>query len=153
MRDAVPDLYRRHIVDAGKEAEFFVLLAFLVTFIVVRFITHSIRAGRHLPGVHNISHGDTHIHHLVPGIILLLLTGFLALSLDPDFRPFIAIFFGIGAALTLDEFALWLNLKDVYWAKQGRDSIDAVVVFSTIVGISVVGWNFFVELFKVAVDR
>jgi len=152
LLDAIPELYHRHIVDAGKEPQFFVLLAFLLTFIVVRFITHSIRAGRHIPGVHNISHGTMHIHHLVPGIILLLLTGYLSLALDPDYRSFIAIFFGIGAALTLDEFALWLNLEDVYWAKQGRDSIDAVIVFATLGGISVIGWPFFLELGRVLLD-
>src|SRR5262245_20065529 len=112
--DALPDLYERHIVDAGKQPQFFVLLAFLLTFIVVRFITHSIRAGRHIPGVHNISHGGKHIHHLVPGIILLLITGYLGVATAID-RSLLAVLYGIGAALTLDEFALWLNLEDVYW--------------------------------------
>lgn len=143
--DILPDLYQRHIVDVGKEPQFLVLLAFLLTFSAVRFITHSIRRGRRLPFIHNISAGGRHIHHLVPGILLLLITGYLSAALDPTYRDEIAVFFGIGAALTLDEFALWLNLADVYWAKQGRDSIDAVVIFATIVGIALVGGQFFLN--------
>lgn len=146
--DILPDLYQRHVVDAGKQPQFFVLLAFLATFSLVRFITHSIRAGRRLPFIHNISAGGRHIHHLVPGIILLLITGYLGAALDPTWREQLAILFGIGAALTLDEFALWLNLEDVYWAKQGRDSIDAVVIFATLAGISVVGGQFFIEVIR-----
>jgi hypothetical protein len=148
--DAVPELYQRHIVDMGRQAQFFVLIAFLLTFITVRFITHSIRAGRHIPGIHNISHGGTHIHHLVPGIILLLITGYLGVATHLD-SSFIAVFYGIGAALTLDEFALWLNLEDVYWAKQGRDSIDAVVIFATLAWIFAVGGQFYIEVGKVGV--
>ena len=53
-----------------------------------------------------------------------------------------------GAALTLDEFALWLNLEDVYWAKQGRESIDAVVLFGSLLSLSVLGKGFFAELLK-----
>ncbi len=50
-----------------------------------------------------------------------------------------AILFGIGAALTLDEFALWLHLEDVYWSEQGRQSIDAVIVFSIVSGFMLIG--------------
>lgn len=149
--DILPDLYQRHIVDAGKEPQFFVLLSFLLTFAAVRLITHGIRGGW-LPFFHDISAGGKHIHHLVPGIILLLISGYLGAALDPGRRDIVAILFGIGAALTLDEFALWLNLADVYWAKQGRRSIDAVIVFATIAGIFVVGGRFFVEVFR-SLDR
>jgi hypothetical protein len=85
--------------------------------------------------------GDVHIHHLVWGISLLLLSGFAAFAsdLDAPWWQITAIGFGIGAGLTLDEFALWLYLKDVYWAEQGRDSIDAVIVATLIAGLVVVG--------------
>jgi len=67
---------------------------------------------------------------MVPGIILLLISGYIGISFwsHNRLRLLVAVLFGIGAALTLDEFALWLFLKDVYWAKQGRDSVDAVII-------------------------
>ena len=143
----VPNLYQHHIVDAGKQPQFFVLISFLLTFVTVRLITHGIRSGR-MPFVHNISAGGTHIHHLVPGILLLLITGYIGIALDPARRELLAVFFGIGAALTLDEFALWLQLKDVYWAREGRDSVDAVIIFAVILAIFVVGGGFFVNVLR-----
>ena len=67
---------------------------------------------------------------MVPGIILLLISGYIGISFwsHNRLRLLMAILFGVGAALTLDEFALWLFLKDVYWAQQGRDSVDAIVI-------------------------
>ncbi len=75
---------------------------------------------------------------MVPGIILLLLSGFVGISFwsNEKLRHLTAIAFGVGAALTIDEFALWLFLKDVYWEKQGRDSIDAIVITGTLILIS-----------------
>ena len=137
--------YDRHIEAADKEAQFIILVAFLVTFAIVRLITHAIRRGRF--GLRNIqTAGGLHIHHLVPGIILLLVSGYLGIGLG-DRVPIelMALLFGIGAALTLDEFALWLHLEDVYWAKQGRDSIDAVVIVATLLAIGVLGRPFFVD--------
>ena len=140
--------YDRHIVAAGKEAQAVILASFLVTFITVRLITHAIRAGRFRRVLHNLSTpGGTHLHHLVPGIVLLLVTGYIGIGVAPtDHRSWQAAFFGVGAALTLDEFALWLNLKDVYWARQGRDSIDAVIVATTVLALGVLGWSFWAEV-------
>ena len=107
------------------------------TFGLTRFITHSIRSDR-FPWLGNIEAGDTHIHHLVWGICLLLVSGLLAVAVQPPLSV-TAIVFGIGAALTLDEFALWLHLDDVYWSEQGRQSIDAVIVFAIISGFMVLG--------------
>jgi hypothetical protein len=75
---------------------------------------------------------------MVPGIILLLITGFIGISFwnNEKLRHINAVFFGIGAALTLDEFSLWLFLQNVYWAKQGRDSVDAVVIVIVLLMIS-----------------
>lgn len=140
--------YRHHILDQDKQAQFFILAAFLVTFVTVRVITHLIRGG-HLKRVfHNVAtKGGTHLHHLVPGILLLLLSGFLGIGFpNLAHRELLAILFGIGAALTLDEFALWLHLEDVYWAKQGRQSIDAVVIAATLVGLTILGWGFWQDL-------
>jgi hypothetical protein len=144
----VGDLWQRDIVEPDKQPQFFILLSFLLTFIAVRFITHSIRDKRFSRFLHNISgKGGRHIHHLVWGILLLLITGYLAIAFDPDrVRELLAVLFGVGAALTLDEFALWLNLEDVYWAKQGRTSVDAVVIFATLIGIFMLGIQFWIDV-------
>ena len=143
--DRIGRIYERDIVDAGKQPQFFILLAFLLTFIAVRGITHAIRSGK-VKLFKNVEHGGVHIHHLVWGILLLLLTGYLALAFDPDrWREELAILFGIGAALTLDEFALWLRLQDVYWERQGRTSVDAVVVVATLAGLILLGWQFWID--------
>lgn len=139
-------VYRDDIVDAGKHAQFVVLLAFLVTFLLVRGITHLIRSKR-LPFLHDITHGNTHIHHLVWGILLLLITGYLGIALDPaGWQTPLALLFGVGAALTLDEFALWLRLEDVYWAKEGRRSVDAVIVTAILLALFVLGWRFWLDV-------
>ena len=83
----------------------------------------------------------THVHHLVWGILLILGVGYVAIAIGPGHpgREILAVLFGIGAALTLDEFALWLNLEDVYWSKKGRSSIDAVIIAAATAGIVMVG--------------
>lgn len=93
----------------------------------------------------NVQVGGTHIHHLVWGILLILTCGYVAVAIAPEspWREVVAVFFGIGTGLTLDEFALWLNLKDVYWEKEGRSSIDAVVIAAALSGLLLVslrGW-------------
>jgi hypothetical protein len=125
------------IVDKGELPALLLLISFGVTFGLTRFITHSIRSER-FSWLGNIEAGDTHIHHLVWGICLLLVSGLLAVAVQPPFEV-TAIVFGIGAALTLDEFALWLHLDDVYWSEQGRQSIDAVIVFAIVSGFMVLG--------------
>jgi len=153
LTTGVGNAYRHEIVDADKQPQLFMLVSFMVTFGTVRFITHAIRAGRYKRVFRNVSAGGTHFHHLVPGILLLLVSGYLGIGLAPDYhREPHAILFGIGAALTLDEFALWLHLKDVYWAKQGRQSVDAVIITATILGLGVLGSGFWIELGRVAVD-
>lgn len=112
--------------------QFLVLVSFLITFGIVRAITHLQRAGL-LPN----QHGALHIHHLVPGIFLLLISGYIGISFwtNARLRSLTAILFGVGAALTIDEFALWLYLQDVYWEKQGRDSVDAFIIIAVLLGI------------------
>ena len=82
-----------------------------------------------------------HIHHLVWGIVTIMATGFLMFSFQPDspWVEILALAFGIGCGLTLDEFALWLHLEDVYWTDQGRASVDAVIVAALIGGMLVLG--------------
>lgn len=134
---SIASTYEEVVVDAGNQPLLFMLIAFGLTFGLTRFITHSIRSGRY-PWLGNVEAGDTHIHHLVWGIALLLITGVLAIAVQPPLEV-TAVAFGIGSALTLDEFALWLHLEDVYWSEQGRQSIDAVIVFVIVTGFMLIG--------------
>jgi hypothetical protein len=130
--------------------------SFFTTFAIVRGITHSIRAG--VGPFRNVTPGGRHIHHMTFGIIGLLLVGYLwmlEIGTATDRRRSSRLTsgaYGAGAALTLDEFALWLNLEDVYWAKQGRESIDAVVLFGSLLSMGLVGKDFLRELAKVGRD-
>ena len=148
LTHVIPDLYDHHIIDAGKQPQFLVLVAFLATFLAARLVAHTIRSGHGIRFVRNVKAGSTHIHHLVPGIILLLVAGYLGVAVDQSRRDIVAILFGIGAALTLDEFALWLHLRDVYWEREGRTSVDAVLITAAILGIFVIGGRFFLEVAK-----
>jgi hypothetical protein len=125
-------------------------VAFVITFIGVRVLVLSIR---HSVGPFQwVTVRGHHIHHLVWGILILLLVGYgWLLDLDRSHAP-MAIFFnrlmsvsyGVGAALTLDEFALWLNLEpDAYWNREGRLSIDAVIVFGSVLSMGAWGLPFF----------
>ena len=107
---------------------FFMLVAFVVTFLVTRLVTHMIRTGR--GPFRDNTVGGVHIHHEVYGIFLLLGAGALEFAYrpEPPGGQVLAALFGAGAALTLDEFALWLHLDDVYWGPEGRRSVDAVLV-------------------------
>ncbi|HEV7751567.1 MAG TPA: hypothetical protein VGO71_08490 [Baekduia sp.] len=123
----------------GSGAAQLVLAAFAVSFLAIRT---SARLSRHLswwPG--SVRSGDVHIHHLVWGICLMMLSGFLAFALVPaaPWTPVIAVLFGVGAGFTMDEFALWVHLKDVYWQQEGRRSIDATVVAAAFAGLVVLG--------------
>ncbi len=142
------DIYRTHLGESRRERLFLASLSFFLTFGGVRIITHMIRAG--VGPFHDISAGGRHIHHLVWGILLLLLVGYLWLSeVGTGSREssvwtgrVTALLFGMGAALTLDEFALWLNLADVYWSPAGRASIRAAFFFGSLLSVGVWGGPF-----------
>ncbi len=144
----VREIYHEHFAQAHRERQFLAALGFYLTFAVVRVLTHSIRAGR--GPFHDVEMGGRHIHHLVWGILLLLIVGYgWLLQIGTDVRAHsrwpgraMAFLYGVGAALTLDEFALWLNLRDVYWEREGRASIDAVVLFGSLLAIGVLGGRF-----------
>ena len=127
--------------EPGRESAVLVLLAFLLSFGFIRTSARLIRDPKVTWWPGNVEAGGVHIHHLVWGISLLLLSGFAAFvtNLDSPWWQITAIGFGIGAGLTLDEFALWLHLEDVYWSSEGRSSIDAVVLTAIVAGLVVVG--------------
>jgi len=127
--------------EPGRECAFLVLLAFLASFLFIRTSARLMRSPRvpWWPG--SVEAGGVHIHHMVWGISLLLLAGFAAFVSDlySPWWQITSVAFGIGAGLTLDEFALWLYLRDVYWADEGRESIDAVIVATLLAGLVVAG--------------
>src|ERR1700728_673601 len=142
-------LYHKHFKDRRKERQLFSTSSFFVTFAAVRGITHAIRAER--GPFKNITPGGRHIHHMTFGITGLLTVGYLwlleiGINEHRSASRVTSIAYGSGAALTLDEFALWLNLADDYWTKQGRESIDAVVLFGSLLSLSVLGKSFLTEL-------
>src|SRR3954469_2573236 len=127
--------------DPSQRGGFLVLAGLLGGFLFIRTSARMIRAGvSWWPG--NVqTGGGLHIHHLVWGICTVMLTGFLGFALHPGSpgREVLEVLFGIGCGLTLDEFALWLHLDDVYWTQEGRSSVDAVVVAVLIGGLVVFG--------------
>lgn len=130
-----------------RERMFIGAVAFFAGFAGARAVTHAIRAG--VGPFHNLSVGGRHLHHLVFGIGGLLGTGYLWLLLvgvdprrqRPAYRATAAAY-GLASALTLDEFALWLDLRDEYWARQGRKSVDAAAVFGGLLSIGLWGGPF-----------
>jgi hypothetical protein len=127
--------------EPGRECGFLLLLAFLISFSFIRTSARLMRSPRvpWWPG--SVEAGGVHIHHMVWGISLVLLSGFAAFVSDlySPWWQVTSIAFGVGAGLTLDEFALWVYLRDVYWAQQGRDSIDAVILVTLLAGLVVLG--------------
>ena len=135
------DWYQREILDPGKQPLLFLLLGFLGAFLFIRFSVRMIRAEvSWWPS--NVTPGGLHIHHVVFGVIFMVIGGIWLASPNGDHRPWAetaAALFGIGTALTLDEFALILHLRDVYWSEEGRLSVDAVVLGAAICGLLLLG--------------
>ena len=151
--DDLAGAYRVHIEDADKEYHFLILVSFLVSWGFIRLSTHMIRAQvSWWPG--NVeTKGGTHIHHMFWGILLLLSMGYIGLSftLGAPWIELVAVGFGIGMGLTLDEFALWLNLEDVYWAPKGRQSIDAVIATTALLVITLIGAQFWIDVYQAVI--
>ncbi len=124
-------------LTAPERVPLLVLVSLLLSFAFIRMSTRLMRSPKvpWWPG--SIKSGELHLHHLVFGIVLVLVSGFLALSVEigSPWIEVVAVMFGIGAGLTLDEYALWLHLEDVYWAEEGRRSVDAVVIAAVFAGL------------------
>lgn len=150
------ELYHSHFADPHRERAFLASVAFFLTFGVVRLLTHAIHSGE--GPFHNVEVGGLHIHHMVWGISLLLLLGYLWVIQVGTGMPgtsvlasrVMVLLFGVASALTLDEFALWFNLKDVYWLPQGRESIDAVLLFGSLFVAGFCGGPFLYSLAREA---
>ena len=150
------EIYRDAFKDKRRERLFLSSVSFFTTFAATRAITHAIRDG--VGPFHNLTVGGRHFHHLVLGIAGLLGTGYLWMiqintsgkteGTDDVLCKFTSILYGSSSALTLDEFALWLDLEDVYWAKQGRESVDAVMLFGGLLSIGLWGRPFFRDVYR-----
>ena len=143
-------LVRTTIPDRPRRRMFLASVSFLITFAGVRILVHLIMW--HVGPFQFVIVRGHHIHHLVWGILILLLVGYgWLLDLGRSHTPvsiflsrLMAVSYGAGAALTLDEFALWLNLQpDAYWSSAGRLSIDAVIIFGAMLGVGAWGAPFF----------
>ena len=125
------DFWNDQILANEKQGLFLVLVGFILSFAFIRMSTRLMRSPRvpWWPGS-VVSDGGVHLHHLVFGIVTMMLAGTLGLAAlgDSPLTEICAFFFGVGAGLTIDEFALWVYLDDVYWAEEGRASIDATVI-------------------------
>jgi hypothetical protein len=147
--DDITRAYDHHIEAPGKELHFLILIAFVCSFGFIRTSAHMIRAQvSWWPGNVETKSG-THVHHLVWGILLLLSMGYVGIATDigTPWLELVAIAFGIGMGLTMDEFALWLNLQDVYWKEKGRQSIDAVIVTTVLLVIALLGLQFWIDVY------
>lgn len=143
---ALGHVIHQRIPDRPHRRLFLASIGFFVTFLFVRLLVASIT--HHIGPFGYVEVGGRHIHHLVWGILLLLITGYAMLAeagqkdtpVSILMSRIVALSFGIGAALTLDEFAIWLNLDALaYWSKDGRESIDAVVLFGALLAIGTWG--------------
>ena len=135
------DAYQHHIVRSGRELLFWVFVGVVGSFLFIRFSTRMIRAQvKWWPG--NVNPGGMHIHHVVFGLVFLLIGGIGNFAIRGEGRPFrelLALLFGIGVGLVLDEFALILHLEDVYWSEEGRRSLDAVLLSVLLIALLLIG--------------
>jgi hypothetical protein len=133
-----------NLEDHHEQAVFLVLVGFLGSFAFIRMSTRIIRSESVSWWPGNIeSDSGVHVHHLVFGIVTMMVAGTLAFVADgrTPYTEICALFFGIGVGLTIDEFALWVHLEDVYWEREGRSSIDATVIAAAAMLLIVLGAN------------
>jgi hypothetical protein len=131
--------------DLSLRPMMWMFVAILVTFLVTRMVTRKIRSGSGSgAGLGNVHIGGNHIHHQVFGILIMIGTGILLVSEMPRGAGLdgAAAAFGVGVALTVDEFALWLHLEDVYWTARGRKSFDATFCVLVVTGALIGGVDF-----------
>jgi hypothetical protein len=138
----ISDLWHDQLVEHGRQYHFLVLAGFIGSFGFIRLSTRLMRSPKvpWWPGS-VVSEGGVHVHHHVFGIFTMMIAGVVSFALsDVGFwYDACALAFGIGMGLTIDEFALWLHLDDVYWAEEGRSSIDVTLIALAIMGLILLG--------------
>ncbi|MFJ4836897.1 hypothetical protein [Streptomyces sp. NPDC088746] len=132
---------QQNVVEPGKLPLLLALSAFVLTFAITRTVTRMIRAGK--GPFRNITPGGVHVHHVVPGVVLTVVGGFGAVASGQRgvAAGILAVVFGMGAGLVLDEFALILHLDDVYWTEEGRQSVEVVVLTASLVLLVLAGFS------------
>lgn len=139
----ITDFWENQLVEHERQHVFLVLVGFIGSFAFIRMSTRLMRSPKvpWWPG--SVSTGGVHVHHLVFGIVAMMIAGTLAFAAagHSPTMEICALLFGIGMGLTIDEFALWVYLDDVYWAEEGRSSIDATVIAACSIGLVVLGVN------------
>ncbi|MCX4775824.1 hypothetical protein [Streptomyces sp. NBC_01264] len=131
----------RNVLEPGKLPLLLALSAFVVAFAVTRVITRMIRAGK--GPFRNVTPGGLHVHHAVPGVILMTVGGFTGIAAAGQSgwgAAVAAVLFGMGTGLVLDEFALILHLSDVYWTKQGTISVEVVIMTAALASLLLCGF-------------
>ncbi|MFF4578679.1 hypothetical protein [Streptomyces sp. NPDC001389] len=134
------DWWYRNIVEPGKLPLLLALASFVVTFAATRVVTRMIRAGR--GPFRNVTPGGLHVHHCVPGVVLMTVGGFTSIAGGREGwgAGLAAVLFGMGTGLVLDEFALILHLSDVYWSKEGTLSVEVVLLTTALAGLLLCGF-------------
>ncbi len=133
-------IYDLVVADHGRQHAFVILAAMLLSFLAIRTSARMTRAFTWWPGGVETS-GGVHLHHFVWGIFLMLGAGFVGLGvhIGEPWDGIVAAVFGVGAGFTLDEFALWTRMQDVYWSAEGRSSLEAIAVVATVGVLVVIG--------------
>jgi hypothetical protein len=147
-RTRLKNVYKHRFIEPRRERLFLASIGFFTTVLLVRAITIAIH--HDLGPFHDAEMHGRHIHHLVWGIFLLLIVGYAWLIELGTGAPssshwsgrLTSMLFGVAAALTLDEFALWLNLRDVYWEREGRESFEALALFGGFLAVGIFGRSF-----------
>jgi hypothetical protein len=138
------DFWNDQILDEEKQGLFLVLTGFILSFAFIRMSTRLMRSPKvpWWPGS-VVSESGVHLHHLVFGIVTMMISGAVGFTVlgDGPWAEICAFAFGVGAGLTIDEFALWIYLDDVYWAEEGRVSIDATVIAAAAMGLILLGYT------------
>jgi hypothetical protein len=138
----ISDFWNDQLVEHGRQYVFLVFAGFFVSFALIRLSTRLMRspAVPWWPGS-VVSDSGVHVHHLVFGIFTMMIAGVVSYALHDVgiWYELSAFAFGVGIGLTIDEFALWLHLDDVYWSREGRSSIDATLIAFAVIGLMVLG--------------
>jgi hypothetical protein len=130
-------------VSTRENSLFNLLTSFATTFLVVRSVTYALRGRQTVGPFRNLRVGRRHIHHYVPGIVIGFAAGAAAiLSRDERLEPVLAVPFGVGMGLTLDESALLLELEDVYWSREGLVSVQITLTVIAMLGALALGLRF-----------
>jgi hypothetical protein len=147
-------IYTARFAESRRERLFLAAVGFFTAVLVVRGITLAIR--NNIGPFHHVEMRGRHIHHLVWGILLLLTVSYgwlLGIGNGSEqsrawMGRLMCLLFGVASALTLDEFALWLNLRDVYWEREGRESFEALGLFGGLLTIGIAGKPFFAGIVR-----